>query len=176
VERTGPDLRRVSGIRRNASKSRKRAARASLTRVSVAAARQPPIRIRARTSGSARAVSRGAGDLDEVKPAQQGGAAALPHGPQAIDHFKISEQGLDAPPPGVCLDGGGQRGIGGQQQARLGPAGAFLQLAPRTMTPLRKRGRHTVWRSRADVVRNPGRVSSATDIGVPAVWRIGSVV
>jgi len=27
-----------------------------------------------------------------------------------------------------------------------------------------------------DVVRNPGRVSSATDIGVPAVWRIGSVV
>jgi len=28
----------------------------------------------------------------------------------------------------------------------------------------------------ADVVRNPGRVSSATDIGVPAVWRIGSVV
>src|SRR3954471_22799649 len=29
---------------------------------------------------------------------------------------------------------------------------------------------------RPDVVRNPGRVSSATDIGVPAVWRIGSVV
>src|SRR3954467_14925913 len=28
----------------------------------------------------------------------------------------------------------------------------------------------------SDVVRNPGRVSSATDIGVPAVWRIGSVV
>lgn len=27
-----------------------------------------------------------------------------------------------------------------------------------------------------DVVRNPGRVSSVTDIGVPAVWRIGSVV
>jgi hypothetical protein len=27
-----------------------------------------------------------------------------------------------------------------------------------------------------DVVGNPGRVSSATDIGVPAVWRIGSVV
>ena len=60
MERTGPDLQRVSGIRRNASKSRKRAARASLTSpgVSVAAARQPPIRIRARTSGSALAVSR----------------------------------------------------------------------------------------------------------------------
>jgi len=142
VERTGPDLRRVSGIRRNASKSRKRAARASLTRVSVAAARQPPIRIRARTSGSARAVSRGTGDLDEVEPAQQGDAAALPHGAEAIDHLKIAEQRLDAPPVRVGLNRGGQGGIGGQQQAR--PAAARLfQLAPRTMTPRRKRGRHT---------------------------------
>jgi hypothetical protein len=152
MERTGPDLRRVSGIRRNASKSRKRAARASLTSpgVSVAAARQPPIRIRARTSGSARAVSRGTGDLDEVQPAQQGDA--LPHGAEAIDHLKIAEQGLDAPPVRVGLnDGrGGQGGIGGQQQAR--PAAARLfQLAPRTMTPRRKRGRHTAWRSRADL-------------------------
>jgi hypothetical protein len=32
------------------------------------------------------------------------------------------------------------------------------------------------WSLLRDVVRNPGRVSSATDIGVPAVWRIGSVV
>ena len=27
-----------------------------------------------------------------------------------------------------------------------------------------------------DVVRNPGIASSATNIGVPAVWRIGSIV
>src|SRR3954470_5206540 len=71
VERTGPDFRQVSGSRRKASKFRKRAASASLTRVRVAAGRQPPRRIR--VCGSALAVSRGAGDLDEVKPAQQGG-------------------------------------------------------------------------------------------------------
>jgi hypothetical protein len=40
----------------------------------------------------------GAGNLDEVEPAQQGDAATLPHGPQAINHLKITEQGLDAPP------------------------------------------------------------------------------
>src|SRR3954471_8511477 len=85
VERTGPDFRQVSGNRGKAPKFGKRAASASLTRVRVAAGRQPPRWIRA--CGSARAVSRGAGDLDEVKPAQQGGAAALPHGPQAIDHL-----------------------------------------------------------------------------------------
>jgi hypothetical protein len=28
----------------------------------------------------------------------------------------------------------------------------------------------------SDVVRNPGIVSSTTNIGVPAVWRIGSTV
>src|SRR3954454_8301880 len=92
VERTGPDFRQVSGSRRKASKFRKRAAGASLTRVGVAAGRQPPRRIRA--CGSALAVSRGAGDLNEVEPAQQSSAAALPHGPQAIDHLKIAEQGL----------------------------------------------------------------------------------
>src|SRR3954470_6555338 len=60
VWRVGPDLRRVSGMRRKASKFRKRAASASLTSpgVRVAAGRQPPRRIRARVSGSARAVSR----------------------------------------------------------------------------------------------------------------------
>src|SRR3954470_23678662 len=72
VERTGPDFRQVSGNRRKASKFRKRAASASLTRVRVAAGRQPPRRIRA--CGSALAVSRGAGDLDEVEPAQQSSA------------------------------------------------------------------------------------------------------
>src|SRR3954463_7499435 len=56
VERTGPDFRQVSGNRRKASKFRKRAASASLTRVRVAAGRQPPRWIRA--CGSARAVSR----------------------------------------------------------------------------------------------------------------------
>src|SRR3954469_16418758 len=56
VERTGPDFRRVSGMRRKASKFRKHAASASLTRVRVAAGRQPPRRIRA--CGSALAVSR----------------------------------------------------------------------------------------------------------------------
>src|SRR3954464_13571831 len=56
VERTGPDFRQVSGSRRKASKFRKRAASASLTRVRVAAGRQPPRRIRA--CGSALAVSR----------------------------------------------------------------------------------------------------------------------
>src|SRR3954463_3511737 len=58
VERTGPDFRQVSGSRRKASEFRKRAASASLTRVRVAAGRQPPSRIRVRTSGLARAVSR----------------------------------------------------------------------------------------------------------------------
>src|SRR3954462_8936317 len=60
VERKGPDFRRVSGNRRNASKFRKRAASACLTSpgVRVAAGRQPPRRIKARTSGSALAVSR----------------------------------------------------------------------------------------------------------------------
>src|SRR3954452_23891959 len=43
-------------------------------------------------------------------------------------YFKIPEQGLDAPPVGIRLDGGGQRGIGGQQQAHS--AGALRQLAP----------------------------------------------
>src|SRR3954471_1671844 len=56
VWRVGPDLRWVSGMRRKASKFRKRAASASLTRVRVAAGRQPPRRIRA--CGSALAVSR----------------------------------------------------------------------------------------------------------------------
>ena len=44
VSRTGPDLPRVAGMRRNASQSRNRRASASLTRpgVSVAAWRQPP--------------------------------------------------------------------------------------------------------------------------------------
>src|SRR3954464_10413911 len=58
--RRGPDFRGVWGTRRKASTWRKRAASASLTSpgVSVAAGRQPPSRIRARTSGSARAVSR----------------------------------------------------------------------------------------------------------------------
>src|SRR3954462_14672016 len=74
VERTGPDFRQVSGSRRKASKFRKRAAGASLTRGGVAAGRQPPRRIRA--CGSALAVSRGAGDLNEVEPAQQSSAAA----------------------------------------------------------------------------------------------------
>jgi hypothetical protein len=32
-----------------------------------------------------------------VEPAQQSSAPALPHGPQAIDHLKIAEQGLDTP-------------------------------------------------------------------------------
>jgi hypothetical protein len=125
-------LRRVSGMRRKASKFRKRAASASLTSpgVRVAAGRQPPRRIRARVCGSALAVSRSAGDLDEVEPAQQSSAAALPHAPQAINHLKIAEQGLDAPPVGIRLDDGrgGQGGIGGQQQAH--PAGALRQLAP----------------------------------------------
>src|SRR3954449_8801517 len=40
VERTGPDFRQVSGSRRKASKFRKRAASASLTRVRVAASRR----------------------------------------------------------------------------------------------------------------------------------------
>src|SRR3954454_20759797 len=56
VWRAGPDLRRGSGNRRKASKFRKHAASASLTRVRVAAGRQPPRRIRA--CGSALAVSR----------------------------------------------------------------------------------------------------------------------
>src|SRR3954451_20208446 len=59
VERTGPDFRQVSGSRRKASKFRKRAASASLTRVRVAAGRQPPRRIRARVCGSALAGSAG---------------------------------------------------------------------------------------------------------------------
>src|SRR4051794_34617669 len=60
VWRVGPDLRRVSGMRRKASKFRKRSASASLTSpgVRVAAGRQPPRRIRARVCGSALAVSR----------------------------------------------------------------------------------------------------------------------
>src|SRR3954467_3079552 len=75
----------------------------------------------------------GAGDLNEMEPAQQGGAAALPQGAKAIDDFEISEQGLDAPPFGIILDDGrgGQGGIGGQQQARPCPAaGRLFQLAP----------------------------------------------
>src|SRR4051794_22335569 len=46
VSRAGPDLPRVAGMRRNASKSRNRRASASLTRpgVSAAALRQPPTR------------------------------------------------------------------------------------------------------------------------------------
>jgi hypothetical protein len=39
-----------------------------------------------------------------------------------------------------------------------------------------QRNRPDIPYQETDVVRNPGRVSSATDIGVPAVWRIGSVV
>jgi len=60
VPRTGPDLPRVVGTMRNASKSRNRRASASLTKlgVSVAAFRQPPGRTNARVSGSALAVSR----------------------------------------------------------------------------------------------------------------------
>src|SRR4051794_25875663 len=50
VPRTGPDLPRVVGTRRNASKSRNRRASASLTKpgVSVAALRQPPGRTNAK--------------------------------------------------------------------------------------------------------------------------------
>ena len=102
--------------------------------VSVAGARQPPIRSEAfRLGPGGQQDQQGVGDLDEVQPAQQDGATALPHGTQAIDHLKIAEQGLDAPAVGVRLDDGrsGQRGIGGQQQARPGPAAARLfQLAP----------------------------------------------
>src|SRR4051794_14615913 len=60
VPPTGPDLPRGVGTRRNASKSRNRRARASLTKpgVSVAALRQPPGRTNARVSGSTLAVSR----------------------------------------------------------------------------------------------------------------------
>ena len=60
VPRTGPDLPRAVGTRRNASKSRNRRASPSLIKpgVSVAALRQPPGRTNARVSGSALAVSR----------------------------------------------------------------------------------------------------------------------
>src|SRR3954447_13440704 len=60
VPRSGPDLPRVVGTRRNASKSRNRRASASLSKpgVSVAVLRQPPGRTKARVSGSALAVSR----------------------------------------------------------------------------------------------------------------------
>src|SRR3954471_16438334 len=96
VERKGPDFRRVSGNRRKASKFRKRAASASLT--------SPGVRVAASHRGGS-----GQGSAARLWPAagparcgrsergaQQGGAAALPHGPQAIDHLKIPEQGLDA--------------------------------------------------------------------------------
>src|SRR5947209_4811923 len=55
VPRSGPDLPRVMGTRRNASKSRNRRASAFLTKpgVSVAALRQPPSRSSASVSGSA---------------------------------------------------------------------------------------------------------------------------
>ena len=113
VWRMGPDFRQVSGMRRKASKSRKRAASASLTRVRVVApAAEADQGVRLGPGGQQD--QQGAGDLDEVEPAQQGDAAALPHGPQAIDHLKIAEQGFRAPPVGICLNDGwsGQRGIG----------------------------------------------------------------
>src|SRR3954468_20343024 len=58
--RSGPDLARVVGTRRNAARLWNRRASASLTRpgVSVASLRQPPGRTNARTSGFAWAVSR----------------------------------------------------------------------------------------------------------------------
>src|SRR4051812_1448193 len=106
VERKGPDFRRVSGNRRKASKFRKRAASASLTSpgVSVAASHRG-----GSGQGSAARLGRSAGPARcgrSERGAQQGGAAALPHGPQAIDHLKIAEQGLDAPPLGIRLDDG----------------------------------------------------------------------
>src|SRR4051794_13214642 len=68
VERTGPDFRQVSGNRRKASKFRKRAASASLTRVSVAASHRGG-------SGRAARLGRSAGPA-RCGRSERGGASA----------------------------------------------------------------------------------------------------
>ena len=124
MERTGPDFRQVSGNRRKASKFRKRAASASLTSpgVRVAAGRQPPRRIRASVCGSALAVSRGAGDLDEVEPAQQGDAPALP----------LPAGEVDAPGELARQDGVPAGGEAGDQGAE-GAASVTIAVLPFTI-------------------------------------------
>ena len=141
MPRTGPDLPRFAGTRRNASKSRNLWASASLTRpgVSVAALRQPPTRTRARVCGSAlrgQQHQQGAADQHQVQPTQQGRSAALPHRTHAVAELEGGEQRLDGPALRIGLDDRHRRhgGVGGQQQALLRPAAAaLLQLAPDRM-------------------------------------------